>query len=260
MIKQRIPRKPWSSMSFLSQKGWSYLNYQWYILNTESLAIHQWREKKTSTLFPFSTCFIFALILSIYIFVVIFIIVNRAEWVWQGLYRRVHDWVQWYFLRSCTMQGSLNQNVSFGLFLKSEVNNYCVSYTGKDKKKYTARDLLCFHINCLYLTECGWSSLWILANTKACQVFKGKNRYFFIGRSCINCKSNFSWNSWFQIGNQVATVITLCGLADFNLTQEMTQMAIRDVNGLTILVNILRTDHVTCQVWSRVTSDDWGTN
>lgn len=51
-----------------------------------------------------------------------------------------------------------------------------------------------------------------------------------------------------KIGNQVATVITLCGLTDFNLTQEMIQMAIRDVNGLTILVNILRTDHVTCQV------------
>ena len=52
----------------------------------------------------------------------------------------------------------------------------------------------------------------------------------------------------FQVGNQVATVITLCGLTDFNLTQEMTQMAIRDVNGLTVLVNILRTDHVNCQV------------
>ncbi|XP_078343809.1 outer dynein arm-docking complex subunit 2-like isoform X4 [Oculina patagonica] len=51
-----------------------------------------------------------------------------------------------------------------------------------------------------------------------------------------------------KIGNQVATVITLCGLTDFNLTQEMVQMAIRDVNGLTILVNILRTDHVNCQV------------
>ncbi|KAJ7378775.1 hypothetical protein OS493_021361 [Desmophyllum pertusum] len=51
-----------------------------------------------------------------------------------------------------------------------------------------------------------------------------------------------------KIGNQVATVITLCGLMDFNLTQEMTQMAIRDVEGLTVLVNILRTDHVNCQI------------
>lgn len=49
-------------------------------------------------------------------------------------------------------------------------------------------------------------------------------------------------------GNQVATVITLCALTDFNLTQEMTQMAIRDVNGLTVLVNILRTDHENCQI------------
>ncbi|PFX24986.1 Armadillo repeat-containing protein 4 [Stylophora pistillata] len=49
-------------------------------------------------------------------------------------------------------------------------------------------------------------------------------------------------------GNQVATVITFCALTDFNLTQELTQMAIRDVNGLTVLVNILRTDHVNCQI------------
>ena len=28
----------------------------------------------------------------------------------------------------------------------------------------------------------------------------------------------------------------------------MTQMAIRDVNGLAVLVNILRTDHINCQV------------
>ncbi|CAH3180321.1 unnamed protein product [Porites lobata] len=51
-----------------------------------------------------------------------------------------------------------------------------------------------------------------------------------------------------KIGNQVATVITLCSLTDFNLTQEMTQMAIRDVNGLAVLVNILRTDHINCQI------------
>ena len=43
-------------------------------------------------------------------------------------------------------------------------------------------------------------------------------------------------------------MITLCSLTDFNLTQEMTQMAIRDVNGLAVLVNILRTDHINCQV------------
>lgn len=61
-----------------------------------------------------------------------------------------------------------------------------------------------------------------------------------------NFPSSFSC---FQNGNQVATVITLCALTDFNLTQEMTQMAIRDVNGLTVLVNILRTDHENCQVW-----------
>lgn len=53
---------------------------------------------------------------------------------------------------------------------------------------------------------------------------------------------------YLRIGNQTATVITLCGLTDFNLTQEMTQMAIRNVSGLTVLVNILRTDHVNCQI------------
>lgn len=40
-------------------------------------------------------------------------------------------------------------------------------------------DLECLHLCCcLYLTECGWSSLGILANTKACQVFKGEHIYF----------------------------------------------------------------------------------
>jgi len=52
---------------------------------------------------------------------------------------------------------------------------------------------------------------------------------------------------YLRLGNQTATVITLCGLTDFNLMQEMTQMAIRDVDGLTVLVNILRTDHNNCQ-------------
>ncbi|XP_067018546.1 outer dynein arm-docking complex subunit 2-like isoform X2 [Acropora muricata] len=53
---------------------------------------------------------------------------------------------------------------------------------------------------------------------------------------------------YLRLGNQTATVITLCGLTDFNLMQEMTQMAIRDVDGLTVLVNILRTDHNNCQI------------
>uniref|UniRef100_A0A2K6B0R0 Outer dynein arm docking complex subunit 2 n=1 Tax=Macaca nemestrina TaxID=9545 RepID=A0A2K6B0R0_MACNE len=49
-------------------------------------------------------------------------------------------------------------------------------------------------------------------------------------------------------GNQTATVIALCSMRDFNLAQETCQLAIRDVGGLEVLINLLETDEVKCKV------------
>lgn len=53
-----------------------------------------------------------------------------------------------------------------------------------------------------------------------------------------------------QGGNQTATVLTLCAMTDFNLMQETCQLAIRDVGGLEVLINLLDTDEVKCKVSS----------
>jgi hypothetical protein len=53
---------------------------------------------------------------------------------------------------------------------------------------------------------------------------------------------------YFQGGNQTATIIALCSLRDFNLQQEACQMAIRDVGGLDVLINLLDTDEPKCKV------------
>uniref|UniRef100_A0A8C1Y4K9 Armadillo repeat containing 4 n=1 Tax=Cyprinus carpio TaxID=7962 RepID=A0A8C1Y4K9_CYPCA len=50
--------------------------------------------------------------------------------------------------------------------------------------------------------------------------------------------------------NQTATVIVLCTLRDFNLVQEMCQLAIRDVGGLEVLINLLDTDDIRCKIGS----------
>ncbi|KAL8616112.1 hypothetical protein ACOMHN_064662 [Nucella lapillus] len=49
-------------------------------------------------------------------------------------------------------------------------------------------------------------------------------------------------------GNQTATIIALCSLRDFNLTQETCQLAIRDVGGLEVLINLLDTEEVKCKI------------
>ncbi|CAL1542374.1 unnamed protein product [Lymnaea stagnalis] len=49
-------------------------------------------------------------------------------------------------------------------------------------------------------------------------------------------------------GNQTATIIALCSLRDFNLNQETCQLAIRDVGGLEVLINLLDTDEVKCKI------------
>uniref|UniRef100_A0A8C3YMY6 Outer dynein arm docking complex subunit 2 n=1 Tax=Catagonus wagneri TaxID=51154 RepID=A0A8C3YMY6_9CETA len=51
-------------------------------------------------------------------------------------------------------------------------------------------------------------------------------------------------------GNQTATVIALCSMKDFNLAQETCQLAIRDVGGLEVLINLLETDDVKCKIGS----------
>ncbi|XP_062956987.1 outer dynein arm-docking complex subunit 2 [Cynocephalus volans] len=51
-------------------------------------------------------------------------------------------------------------------------------------------------------------------------------------------------------GNQTATVIALCSIRDFNLAQETCQLAIRDVGGLEVLINLLDTDEVKCKIGS----------
>lgn len=54
----------------------------------------------------------------------------------------------------------------------------------------------------------------------------------------------------FQGGNQTATVIALCSMRDFNLAQETCQLAIRDVGGLEVLINLLDTEEIKCKVSS----------
>nr|XP_031300415.1 armadillo repeat-containing protein 4 isoform X3 [Camelus dromedarius] len=51
-------------------------------------------------------------------------------------------------------------------------------------------------------------------------------------------------------GNQTATVIALCSMKDFKLAQETCQLAIRNVGGLEVLINLLETDEVKCQIGS----------
>jgi len=51
-------------------------------------------------------------------------------------------------------------------------------------------------------------------------------------------------------GNQTATIIALCAMRDFNLKQETCQLAIRDVGGLEVLINLLDTDENKCKIGS----------
>ncbi|XP_040831657.1 outer dynein arm-docking complex subunit 2-like [Ochotona curzoniae] len=51
-------------------------------------------------------------------------------------------------------------------------------------------------------------------------------------------------------GSQTATVIALCLMRDFNLVHETCQLAIRDVGGLEVLINLLDTDEIKCKIGS----------
>lgn len=51
-------------------------------------------------------------------------------------------------------------------------------------------------------------------------------------------------------------MIALCSMKDFNLAQETCQLAIRDVGGLEVLINLLETDEVRCKVSGLITMDE----
>uniref|UniRef100_A0A663DMT1 Outer dynein arm docking complex subunit 2 n=1 Tax=Aquila chrysaetos chrysaetos TaxID=223781 RepID=A0A663DMT1_AQUCH len=51
-------------------------------------------------------------------------------------------------------------------------------------------------------------------------------------------------------GNPTATVIALCSMRDFNLAQETCQLAIRDIGCLEVLINLLDTEEIKCQIGS----------
>ncbi|XP_048366294.1 outer dynein arm-docking complex subunit 2 [Sphaerodactylus townsendi] len=55
---------------------------------------------------------------------------------------------------------------------------------------------------------------------------------------------------YIKAGNQTATVIALCSMRDFNLYQETCQLAIRDVGGLEVLINLLDTEEIKCKIGS----------
>ena len=52
----------------------------------------------------------------------------------------------------------------------------------------------------------------------------------------------------FQVGNPTATVIALCALRDVSIELESSQLAILELSGIGILLNILKTDHWPCVV------------
>uniref|UniRef100_A0A1I8HY74 Armadillo repeat-containing protein 4 n=1 Tax=Macrostomum lignano TaxID=282301 RepID=A0A1I8HY74_9PLAT len=51
-------------------------------------------------------------------------------------------------------------------------------------------------------------------------------------------------------GNQTSTIISLCALRDFQLNTEVCQLAIRDVGGLEVLLNLLETEENRCKIGS----------
>ncbi|KXS09407.1 ARM repeat-containing protein [Gonapodya prolifera JEL478] len=53
---------------------------------------------------------------------------------------------------------------------------------------------------------------------------------------------------YLRVGNQTATIIAICALRDFDLSAETNQLAIRDVGGLDLLINLLDTDDNKCKI------------
>lgn len=53
---------------------------------------------------------------------------------------------------------------------------------------------------------------------------------------------------YMKAGNQTATMVSLSCLKDHDLTTEISQMAIQDVGGLDVLVNLLETKDMKCKI------------
>jgi hypothetical protein len=53
---------------------------------------------------------------------------------------------------------------------------------------------------------------------------------------------------YLRCGNPTATIIAICALRDFDLNNDVNQLAIRDIGGLETLVNLLDTDNPKCKV------------
>ncbi|KAI4462252.1 armadillo repeat-containing protein 4 armc4 [Holotrichia oblita] len=55
---------------------------------------------------------------------------------------------------------------------------------------------------------------------------------------------------YMKSGNQTATVVALCCLKDHDLRNEINQMAIQDIGGLEVLINLLETKDLKCKLGS----------
>lgn len=53
---------------------------------------------------------------------------------------------------------------------------------------------------------------------------------------------------YLRCGNQTATIIAICALRDYDLTNETNQLAVRDVGGLNTLINLLDTEDPKCKI------------
>lgn len=53
---------------------------------------------------------------------------------------------------------------------------------------------------------------------------------------------------YMKTGNQTATMVALCCLKDHDLTKEINQIAIQDVGGLEVLVNLIETKDLSCKL------------
>lgn len=55
---------------------------------------------------------------------------------------------------------------------------------------------------------------------------------------------------YIKAGNQTATIVALCCLKDHDLTTQLNQLAIQDIGGLEVLVNLLESNDLQCRLGS----------
>lgn len=60
-----------------------------------------------------------------------------------------------------------------------------------------------------------------------------------------------------QAGNQTATIVSLACLKDHDLTTEVNQLAIKDIGGLEVLINLLETEEMKCKVSTLLSAVDF---